>query len=105
MDTDLSKLSKEERRKVLRQRLRSKINSKAGHRMTKRERDSQINKATEQLSDIKDSGIEVDKILHSMIPDARSRKINKKRLKKFLQKKKEEKKDNKTEDKQNEETK
>ena len=88
MEDDLKNLSKEERRKILKQRLRNKINSKAGNRMTKKERNDQISKATEQISDIKQKGFDIDKLLKTMVPDARSRKINRKRLKKFLEKNK-----------------
>ena len=81
MEEDLTKLSKEERRKILKQRLRNKISSKASHRITKKERNDQISKATEQISDIKQKGFDIDKLLKTMVPDARSRKINRKRLK------------------------
>ena len=88
MENDLTKLSPEERRKILRARLRNKIRSSSSNRLGKKHSSSKINEATEQLSKMNTEGVDMNQILKKMIPDSKQRKINKKRLKRLLKKKK-----------------
>ena len=87
MENDLSKLSLEERRKILRERLRNKIKSTSSNRLGKHHSSSKMNEATKQLSQMDTEGVDMNQILQKMIPDSKQRKINRKRLKKLLKKK------------------
>lgn len=83
------KMTKEEKRAMLKAKLREKIRGKSSNRLGKNHKNSQYNKAQEALKtmvssmqqDSESAGasqININDMLKSVIPDAKSRKINKK---------------------------
>ena len=85
-------MTPEERRKMLKQRLRDKIRGKSGARMGKQHQTSQVQKATEQIKNMGMTNEQMNAFLSTMIKDPKQRKMNKKRIKKMMGKNEEEKK-------------
>lgn len=84
-------MTKEEKRAMLKAKLRAKIRGKAGNRYGKNHKDSQYHQAQESLknmvSNMQDNGgsnIDINNILKNFIPDAKARKVNKKRIEKMI---------------------
>jgi hypothetical protein len=89
------KMTKEEKRAILKAKLREKIRGKSSNRLGKNHKNSQYNKAQEALKtmvssmqqDSESAGasqININDMLKSVIPDAKSRKINEKRIEKMI---------------------
>jgi len=86
-------MTKEEKRAMLKAKLREKIRGKSSNRLGKNHKNSQYNKAQEALKTMISatesaaggtSQININDMLKSVIPDAKSRKINKKRIEKMI---------------------
>ena len=67
----LKVMSKEERRKLLREKLRNKIKSKRNNRQSKTER---LSDAREHISKLQDANISCEDYLSSMFKDPRQRR-------------------------------
>ena len=89
------KMTREEKRAMLKARLREKIRGKSANRLSKNHKNSQYNQAQEAFKTMvsnmqQESGsagtsqININDMLKSVIPDAKSRKINKKRIEKMI---------------------
>jgi hypothetical protein len=90
-NTKQKTMTKEEKRKMLKAKLRAKIKGKAGNRLGKNNKNSQYNQAQEALKTMVSSAqqegngnVDINNILKNFIPDAKARKVNKKRIEKMI---------------------
>ena len=79
-----NKMTKEERRKMLKQKLRDKINSKANGRLGKQNKNNQMTSALNQIKEMNLSNEQLNSVLSGMIKDPKARKKNKKRIQKMM---------------------
>ena len=77
-------MTKEEKRKMLKQRLRDKINSKASGRLGKQNKNNQMTSALTQIKEMNLSNEQLNSVLSGMIKDPKARKKNKKRIQKMM---------------------
>ena len=77
-------MTKEERRKMLKQRLRDKINSKTSGRLGKQNKNNQMTSALNQIKEMNLSNEQLNSVLSGMIKDPKARKKNKKRIQKMM---------------------
>jgi len=77
-------MTKEERRKMLKQRLRDKINSKTSGRLGKHDKNNQMTSALNQIKEMNLSNEQLNSVLSGMIKDPKARKKNKKRIQKMM---------------------
>lgn len=78
------KMTKEERRKMLKQKLRDKINSKANGRLGKQNKNNKMTSALNQIKEMNLSNEQLNSVLSGMIKDPKARKKNKKIIQKLM---------------------
>lgn len=81
LETQIKQISKEDRRKMLKEKLRKKIQDKKGNRETKSKKEE---RAKQHVATMKKNNINVEQYLDQMFQNGKQRKMNKKRIKKLF---------------------